>query len=189
VTQHVVALLGISGVGKSTLLRELSNHVAFQHLQASSLIRDGRRAAAEARELSLDALRHANINENQQFLIAGYARSVDPRAGLVILDGHSVIDTPSGLVSIDPPVFAALGITWIIFLADTPSAIMRRRQGDVSRNRPARSSDDLDAHQDMALLNALKICLDLRVPLNVMTPAQSGYLRRLLLEIGTGAQP
>ena len=38
-TQPVVALLGLSGVGKSTILRKLAAHIAFQHLQASAIIK------------------------------------------------------------------------------------------------------------------------------------------------------
>jgi adenylate kinase len=71
--QHVVALFGISGVGKSTLLREISDLVAFQHLEASALIRKGREAAG-ARDISTDTLRQLNIGENQQLLISEFRR-------------------------------------------------------------------------------------------------------------------
>jgi len=185
--QHAIAFLGLSGVGKSTLLRELSSHVEFQHLQASALIKEGRQAA-EAQEISTDTLRHVNIDENQQLLIAGYERSINPKAKLVILDGHSVIDTPAGLVQIDPSVFSALGISRVIFLADKPAEIVQRRQSDTSRDRPIRSVGDIDVHQDVALLNALRICLELQVPLNVVTPAQREHLRCLLMNIGRDAE-
>jgi adenylate kinase len=179
VTQKVIAFLGISGVGKTTLLRKVSPQIAFQHLQASALIREGRQYA-ETADISIDALRNANIDENQKFLLIGYDRSVDPRANLVIVDGHSIIDKPSGLVEIEAEVFSALGVTRIIFLTDVVEEIFRRRQADTSRNRPARDMKELEKYQSAALVHTLKICCALRVPMCVITPSQSDELERQL---------
>ena len=41
-TQTLIGLLGISGVGKSTFIKRMSDYLKFQHLQASALIEDGR---------------------------------------------------------------------------------------------------------------------------------------------------
>ena len=106
-----------------------------------------RRQITISATVSIDSLREANINENQQFLTIGFLRAVDPEAQIVIIDGHSVIDTPSGLVPIEPAVFAKLRIQRVIFLVDDPSEIFRRRAGDRSRNRPARTVDDLRPHE------------------------------------------
>ena len=166
--QLTIALLGVSGVGKSTLLRRLAEVANFQHLQASALIRSAREAL-EAREIEPDMLRHSNIDENQKLLILGFERAIDPTTEIVILDGHSVIDTPQGLTPISPLVFGALGVEQLIFLAQSPSTIVQRRELDESRNRPARSVLGLEKHQDAALTNSLKICLHLRIPLTVLS--------------------
>ena len=176
---RLVGLLGISGVGKSTLLKKLSDPLSFQHLQASTLIKEGRQIA-ESVAVSIDNLRNANIDENQHFLTSGFLKAVDPKAEIVILDGHSVIDTPSGLVPIEATVFAKLGITKIIFLADDPTEIFSRRSGDSSRGRPERTIDELRQYQDAAILNACKICLELGVPLIVVSPSQQGYISHVL---------
>jgi adenylate kinase len=161
-------MLGVSGVGKSTLLGKLAEVADFQHLQASALIRSAREDL-EAREIVPDMLRHSNIDENQKLLMLGFERAVDSAAEIVILDGHSVIDTPQGLTPISPLVFGVLAVEQLIFLSENPSTIAQRRELDKSRNRPARSVLELEWHQDAALTNLLKICLHLRIPLTVLS--------------------
>jgi adenylate kinase len=174
-TQRTVALLGVSGVGKSTILRMLSTKIEFQHLQASALIKEGRQAKDS------DSLRLSDIDDNQRFLIAGFHRSVDPRSRLVLLDGHSVIDTPTGLVPIDIGVFSAIGIQQIICLIDDPEVIERRRANDTSRNRPQRDAGELKSYQDTALLHSAAISMKLAIPLHVLAPSQLGWLLRLIV--------
>ena len=67
--QRVVAFAGISGVGKTTCLNKLADIVAFQHVTGGSLIASARDAAADSR----DAMRHADLDENQRLLIPASA--------------------------------------------------------------------------------------------------------------------
>ena len=57
-------MIGLSGVGKSTLLRKLMGRVDFQHVQASALIKEGRQLAGD-NVLSVDRLRDADLDANQ----------------------------------------------------------------------------------------------------------------------------
>jgi adenylate kinase len=150
VTQPVVALLGISGVGKSTVLNKLAGTIAFQHVQASTIIKLARDAQV-ATPTGLDELRNTNIDDNQALLISGFAAARDPTAPVVVLDGHSVIDTPQGLICIPPIVFARLGVSLFVFLADDAAAIADRRRQDQTRRRPTRTNDELERHQTEAL--------------------------------------
>ena len=59
-TQRVIALTGISGVGKTTFLRSLSNVLSFQHLTGGSLIGAGRTAELECR----DNMRHQDVDDS-----------------------------------------------------------------------------------------------------------------------------
>lgn len=170
--QCVVALIGISGVGKSTLLRAVSSRVQFQHLQASALIKEAREALSTD-PVAADDLRRADINDNQALLVQGFKNARSPDALLIVLDGHTVIDTPNGLVHIEPEVFMRLGVTQFIFLADDPQAINLRRHHDQGRNRPPRSPEELDKHQTHALLNAFTAARHLNVPLMVFTLPQA----------------
>lgn len=169
--QSIVALVGISGVGKSTLLKAALDHVPFQHLQASALIKAAKEAITTS-PVAADDLRQADINDNQALLVHGFGSARSPDEPLIVLDGHTVIDTPSGLVGIEPRVFAELGVTRFIFLADDPAAISLRREKDQSRSRPRRSTEELEEHQMQALLNAFVAARHLDVPLLVFTVSQ-----------------
>ena len=140
-----IALLGLSGVGKTTMLNRLSGQVAFTHLEASRLIKaeQARRSIAAQ---SSEALRTGPVLDNQALLVAGFkheARSID---GSIVFDGHSVIDGGNGLIKIPADVFASLELQAICVLQAAPADILARRRGDAARTRPARSVDALAEH-------------------------------------------
>lgn len=186
--QPVVALVGISGVGKSTLLRSAAEFVSFQHLQASALIKEAKERQTSA-AVATDELRTADITDNQALLVKGFTNARDPAAKLVVLDGHTVIDTPTGLITIEPDVFAALGVTQFVFVADDPQAIFARRANDQIRRRPQRTPVELTHHQEQAMLAAFKIALVIEVPLHMFTPAQFEWVRDLLVQAAAPRQP
>jgi len=177
--QSIVAFVGVSGVGKSTLLKKLSECCAFQHLQASALIAEMRSAEGVAKSSS-DHLRLANIDENQELLTRAFHVKRNPEISLIIIDGHTLIDTPSGLIDIGAPVFAELGVTQFVFLADDPQSIFERRLRDQTRNRPKRSVEELDHQQTQALLSAFRASVQLNVPLQVFTPSQFDAIREAM---------
>ena len=167
--QSVVAFVGISGVGKSTALKCVSEAVPFQHLQASALIKQAREELTNS-SACIDELRSSNIADNQMLLVQGFSRAIDRATPLVILDGHTVVDTPSGLVRIKPEIFGQIGVQHFVFLCAPPASILIRRAGDFSRNRPARTEEELREHQHQALLCTFQSALALDVPLTVVTP-------------------
>jgi adenylate kinase len=67
---RVVCIVGISGVGKTTLINHLNESVDFQHLSAGQIIKKQRESEiGKAQEH--DRLREQNIDENQRLLIDG----------------------------------------------------------------------------------------------------------------------
>jgi adenylate kinase len=173
-------MTGLSGVGKSTLLRKLLARVNFQHVQASALIKMGRQLVGDIVS-SVDQLRDADLDANQRVLIHAFWRTVDPAFNLIILDGHSVIERDDGLTLISPDVFGAIGIKSMIFLADDPVAIEYRRASDAKRSRLVKSVENLQSTQNAALSHAGEICHTLGVPLHVFSPAQYDAIGGLLL--------
>lgn len=181
-TQQVIALVGISGVGKSTLLHALSTTTEFQHLQASGLIREAR-ATATTGHVTGDSLRLADIDENQRLLVEGFKGARHGAARLIVLDGHTVIDAPAGLQLIAPEVFAAIGVTQFVFLADLPTEIHRRRASDTSKSRPARTAAELEQHQNSALQQTLKVSLRMSVPVVVVMPTHIDFVCELFASV------
>lgn len=134
--RKVVALAGLSGVGKSTLLENAQRTLVFEHLQASELIKAERREC-QRKPVAHDLLREGNIDDNQALLISGFMRRA-PKEGLIVLDGHTVIDTPDGLVEILPSVFRRLmfpaSLSW--------SMTLKRSRCDVYRIPEERDPSD-----------------------------------------------
>lgn len=163
--QKTVAVVGISGVGKTTFLKKLAKTCEFQHLTAGSLI-------ARARSLSFsdrDSLRYSNLGDNQRLLIEGFVEARDPDADVVILDGHVVIDSPDGLTPIDSQVFERIGVDLIAHLEADPFQVFCNRQKDISRERPVLEIEDISTHQRRSLAEARRVAEDLGVKLVRLT--------------------
>lgn len=158
-TQSIVAFLGISGVGKTTFLRESLRTMSFQHLTAGYLIGQARDA-----QIAHDHLRLQNIADNQDLLVEGFLIRKDFRAACVVLDGHAIIDGPSGLETIDVDIFRRLGVNAVAHLEADPQQIFVNREGDNSRARPRRSPDELVEHQSLSLARSQIIANELTVP-------------------------
>jgi adenylate kinase len=176
--RHIVAITGLSGVGKSTLVRALASMIPFQHLQASALIRNARQS--ERDQPTLDQLRSADLDENQELLIRGFARAASQRPRLIVLDGHTVIERADSLFLIEPAVFGAIGINSMIFLAEDCSELAKRRCQDKSRQRSLRSVEQLRSMQDQALLHAREICQVLGIQIDVFGSNDVGAAATLL---------
>jgi adenylate kinase len=179
VKRHVVAITGLSGVGKSTLLRKLASTVSFQHLQASALIREARRS--DQQSLTLDQLRSVDIDENQELLANGFTRAVNRGAGLIVLDAHTAIELDDKLVLIGTNVFGAIGISSMIFLVDDCAEIIKRRLNDKERQRPIKSLEKLRSTQNQSLQHTEEICRVLGIPISVFSSNDHSAVAKLLL--------
>jgi Archaeal adenylate kinase len=163
-----IAFVGISGVGKSTFLKTAMGTTPFLHLEASKLIKE-ELALAQQRVQSSEELRTGAVLDNQELLIRAFRRNATGHEGLVVLDGHTVVDTGSGLQRIPASVFGAMNVRSILFLQDDSEVIRSRRAIDTTRVRPERSAREIRRHQQEALLAAADIALELDIPLQVVT--------------------
>lgn len=177
-TRRLIALVGVSGVGKSFLLSGLRDEVPFQRLSASDLIQQQR--AYEGTQVHKDALRSVAIDDNQKLLVAGYRRTVEAVDGLLVLDGHTLIDTPTGFVEAGDEVFRQLEVEQFVFLSARPEEILARREKDEKRERPVRTVTQISDYQDAALISAFKVAMALGVPLSVETQESRNRIRDLL---------
>lgn len=164
-SQKIVAFTGISGVGKTTFLKKLAKRISFQHVTGGSLIAAARQADADQR----DAMRHADLDENQQLLIDGFFVARDPQAELVIMDGHVVIDNGSNLTGLPTSIFRALGTSLMVHLEADSDWIAANRSRDTSRSRPSYGSETLDQHQSKSRDHAAFIARDLGIGFHIVT--------------------
>jgi adenylate kinase len=157
---HIITLVGISGVGKTTFLKKLSLQFKFQHLTAGSLITRARDAGERPR----DDLRLADLDENQRLLVESFHLACDNSASHIILDGHCIIHGDLGVQYIDSRVFSELGVKRMAHLEADTRQIEINRAGDPTRPRPTLELDDLRIHQLSSLEHARVISSKLGIP-------------------------
>ena len=175
-SQQVIAFTGLSGVGKTTFLRKLMNLVPFQHLTGGSLIAAGRNAETANR----DAMRHADLDENQQLLVNGFLATRDPKVKVVFLDGHVVIDDGKCLVELPCGVFRRIGTTMMVHLEATPVDIASNRSKDKTRSRPFYDVQTLERHQNLSGQHARAIAQKLEVSFQVVTHDDVSKLAKII---------
>lgn len=174
-----VALLGLSGVGKSTLIGQVAERTPLLHLQASSLIKAEQQHRAKTPDTS-EALRTGPVLDNQALMIAAFDRLTRATTLPVVFDGHSLIDGRDGLLEIPSSVFSALGLDAIGFLDADPAAIFERRCRDAGRERPARDAATLAHHQGLAEAAARRIANDIGRPFQRLDGDPIGSFAALL---------
>ncbi|SEK03319.1 adenylate kinase [Sphingobium sp. AP50] len=158
-----IAVLGLSGVGKSTLIDKVRETVPLLHLQASGLIKAEQAYRAQDPQSS-EALRTGAVIDNQALMIAAFEREAAGTELPIIFDGHSIIDGRDDLIEIPSWVFKALRLDTICFLAADPEVIAERRRADRERERPYRDVTALRDHQEKADAAARRIATELQHP-------------------------
>lgn len=177
--QRVIALASLSGAGKTTLVRSVSGSVDFTHLSASDLIKE-QITREEGIERSSEALRSVSIPGNQIRLVESYRARASNISGHIVLDCHTIIDTPSGLEDIPASIFEAIGITDLLFLVVDPTEISKRRSRDTFRSRPYRTVCELAEQQKIALHVAREISGVLDIPFTILRKAPETELLSML---------
>jgi len=174
-----IALLGISGVGKSTFLNVLGEKVAFKHAQASSLIKDKIRREASEGATSKE-LRLGNTNDNQRLLVSAYRRLIAATEDRVILDAHAIIDKDTHVDKVEIDVFRQLGFDLLIVLVAEPKAIVQRRSEDNRRTRPQLQASEISKHQNLSNDHAISIASKLGIPCVIVSSEQVEFVAMLL---------
>lgn len=174
-----IAILGLSGVGKSTLIGRLRETFPLLHLQSSGLIKAEQAYRAQIPESS-EALRTGAVIDNQSLMIAAFRREVAATDLPIVFDGHSVIDGHNGLVEIPSSVFSDLELDAICFLVADPNVIAERRRADVGRERPHHDVATLQHHQIIAEVAARRIAREIGRPYVLIENGEIDPLRKLI---------
>jgi adenylate kinase len=179
---RVVAVFGLSGVGKSWLIARMIHSEPMMHVQASQLLRD-EKAAITGQTVTNEALRTGAVLDNQSLLVRAFSRVHSAATMPIIFDGHCVVDSAAGLIEIPPEVIEALSISGIVFIEDQPGAIVERRAGDTTRTRPIRSESEIELHQNQALATCLKYAARLQAGLRVVQAGDEPAFRSAIMAI------
>jgi len=177
-TRRIVALAGLSGAGKTTLIKHVNQQGGFTHLSASELIKEYKKMQGSLP--TSEQLRTGNLQDNQTQLIKAFEFRSATVDGDIILDCHTLIDTPSGLQFIPAEVFAALGVTEMVFLSVGPEVLVARRNGDTTRQRPQRSTAELHDQQEAARIAALEISQEIDIPFSEIEHQPNNELESIL---------
>lgn len=178
----VVAVVGVSGVGKSTVLRELSKRMPIRHLQASDLIK-AEQARLQRESSTSEELRAGPILDNQALLLNGFNHAVEGCSNLIAFDGHVLIDTNDGLIEIPSSVFKSLNCCHIAVLVDLPSKISLRRANDSMRVRPSRSPAEIREQQARLVELSKQIAGELGVPVTIHQASNASTLEHVLRKL------
>lgn len=162
-----IALVGVSGVGKSTYLKRCAETLSFLHLEASSLIKE-QKQLIEGTFTTSEQLRTGAVLNNQELLISAYKRRTNSEEQLCVLDGHTVIDTGRGFQKIPANVFHEMNIEKFIVLVAEAAVIKKRREMDTERKRPIRSVTDIRDYQELVKSYTTEIGKTLGIPVVII---------------------
>jgi adenylate kinase len=180
----VIAVFGLSGVGKSWMISRFTANTDVAHVQASHLMRDAI-AARSGTTVTSEDLRRGTVLDNQAILVDAFSRTIATETRPIIFDGHCLVDAGDSVIEIPPDVIRQIMPAGIILIHAAANEIVTRRQNDISRHRPDRSAAELAAQQE----RCVKLCAEYGHGLGVeFAKVQSGdedgfarTLRRLLL--------
>jgi adenylate kinase len=123
---RVVAVFGLSGVGKSWLISRFASANPVVHVQAGQLLGEAK-AAISGNVATYEELRIGTVLDNQALLIRAFSEIISDAVQPIIFDEHCVVDNGDQLVEIPVEVIAALSASGIVFVKSQPGGIVERR--------------------------------------------------------------
>jgi adenylate kinase len=144
-SQRLVCVFGVSGVGKSTLLRDfVASHAEWMHLIAGDVLAAMTRRDSEALRTS----GKEDIQGNQGLLVERIREiCARHRDKSVLLDAHCVVDNGTELVKVPVSATENLHPDLLVCVWDEPARIQARRAAAIDRMRPERTVTEIDSYQ------------------------------------------
>lgn len=159
----VVAIFGVSGVGKSTLIRRfISDHQDWTHVSAGSLLKN----ALKAQDRDALALSGKSIIEtNQGILVNEFWSEINStKSNQILFDGHSVVNNGKEIVLVPLQNLREFRFCKIIYVyADAPT-ILKHRETDSARKRLMLGLREIETEQRLAMSHSQECALQLSIP-------------------------
>jgi len=151
-----VFIVGVHGVGKSSMCESFTKKYSANHKTASQLISE-----AKIDALSKDTKAVKDIAGNQELLIAAVSK-IRASGENLLLDGHCVlINDENILTALPTKVFSDLSISAIIAVHDMPELIQART---MKRDGKSMSTNIINEFQVLELTRAEEISKELGIP-------------------------
>jgi adenylate kinase len=149
-----VILVGIPGVGKSTIVNKILDFMHEQKLDAE-VVNFGTIMMEEARERhklkSRDEMRQLPVEAQRKLQIYAARRISEIEKQVVVIDTHLFIATREGFwPGIPMDVLQALRPTHIVFVSATLAEIKSRRENDTTRARDMGTLESLELEMEAA---------------------------------------
>lgn len=140
-----IIVTGIPGVGKTTVMESAAKARNIKIAVYGSVMLEIAQKMGLAK--SRDDMR--KLPAADQKVIQKAAGAEIAKMGNVVVDTHCSIKTPIGyLPGLPAWVLEALQPSTVVLVEATPEEILRRRQGDATRNRDDDSLDSIAEHQE-----------------------------------------
>lgn len=152
----MIAFMGVSGAGKSYLLKSLSLRCSYHVVTASELIKR-QINNRDSMSISSEQMRLSATNDMQALLVESLKIERQTAKFPIILDCHGMIDKGDHLDPVPISVFEDIGVLRIIHLVVSPGEIWSRRRDDNFRIRPEISIEQLAYHQSRSVAHARAI--------------------------------
>lgn len=160
----ITVIVGLSGVGKTYAIEKImASDDEFVHFSAGSLIK--KRLAAVDRD-HLRLLSTNQILQNQYALVEQFNIELEsvPKDSRVLFDAHMLIDIGEEVIEIPFDIFETLAPSRIVLLYEAPEIIIKRRNSDTSRDRPVRTSLEIQKQQELSQKLAAELSDRLSIP-------------------------
>lgn len=166
----VIALVGLSGVGKSTFASKVSSMCAIEICSASEIIQNTLEASS-GRKWTKEEMRLAYTDTMQDALITGFEEIRSRIDTPILIDAHTLIDKGKYFDVVKPSYFEQLGINMIAHLLEEPKVIAERRVSDNNRTRPQVSAATLEIQQTKSVEQAVRISTALGIECFQLRPS------------------
>lgn len=162
----MILMVGIHGVGKTTIGKRLEKDLGIQCYTASRLIELGSKCKMFQNK------RVFNICRNQEILVKEIQK-IEKKEKNFILEGHiCLLDKSDKVNAIDVSIFKKLNPRIIIVVVDSEKVIAKRNR---YRSDKLASEKFLVSFQREEIKNAKKIGEIIKIPVIIMNNDEEGY--------------
>lgn len=148
-----VVIVGIPGVGKTTVVTEVVNQLKQKNIKLENLT-FGTIMFNEAQKLGIsnrDEMRNLSVDEQKNFQIKAAETIAKINADVVIIDTHLFIKTNSGYMpGLPKDILDYLLPTHLILVEAQPQDVLNRRANDPTRTRDSASIDSIELDNQIA---------------------------------------